>query len=368
MNKEHKDPDVIHLDVPRLGTSRKYGRNIKTRCIGLTSNWLKRKDWSSIRRNRTPSFFMKHSQPIVSRRLSWWNLEKSKTRMYMRHLDLLRRFPWNMTGWKNWVQKLLEVVKTHNKPNQKPKIQLWERWDLLRVSNPSGSLTHEIDKGVLFDCKSTFVRTGRPVKNGRYIGLFTQREEIPFARKWLEKCVVQILLFFELIKTLMTVIQCGFNFFEFIKTVMGTNSLARHFFLKLQTSFSFFSKKKKWHAQKPTTQPTTQRRQHTLSHTNTCSHNQTQPNTNEHRQTQTHNPFPAQDGDKHSVIWGMCMSSTLQASVFMGRTTQTVYIHQIYRRSHKETVFDISEKLITEQSDEIYGVKTMNLEDSSWKY
>ena len=31
-------------------------------------------------------------------------------------------------------------------------------------------------------------------------------------------------------------------------------------------------------------------------------------------------------------------------------------------------MFDISEKLITEESDEIYGVKTINWEDSSWKY
>ena len=31
-------------------------------------------------------------------------------------------------------------------------------------------------------------------------------------------------------------------------------------------------------------------------------------------------------------------------------------------------MFDISEKLITEQSDEICGVKTINWEDSSWKY
>ena len=31
-------------------------------------------------------------------------------------------------------------------------------------------------------------------------------------------------------------------------------------------------------------------------------------------------------------------------------------------------MFDISEKLITEQSDEIYGISTTNWEDSSWKY
>ena len=31
-------------------------------------------------------------------------------------------------------------------------------------------------------------------------------------------------------------------------------------------------------------------------------------------------------------------------------------------------IFDIYDKLITEQSDEIYGVKTINWENSSWKY
>ena len=31
-------------------------------------------------------------------------------------------------------------------------------------------------------------------------------------------------------------------------------------------------------------------------------------------------------------------------------------------------MFDISEKLITEQSDEIYGMGTINWEHSSWKY
>ena len=53
----------------------------------------------------------------------------------MRHLDLLRRFPFKAIGWKNWVQKLLEVVKTPNKPNQRPKFQLLEQGDLFWQSN-----------------------------------------------------------------------------------------------------------------------------------------------------------------------------------------------------------------------------------------
>ena len=91
----------------------------KTRCIGSTSTLLWRKDWSSIKHDRTLSFFTKHSQLIVSRKLFGWKLEKSKTRRYMRHLGLLQRFPWSMTGWKIWVQKLLDNQKEKLRDKQK---------------------------------------------------------------------------------------------------------------------------------------------------------------------------------------------------------------------------------------------------------
>ena len=66
-----------------------------------------------------------------------------------------------------------------------------------------------------------------------------------------------------------------------------------------------------------------------------------------------------EDSDKHSMIWRMFMSSTLQASVF------TVKNHSDNGHFIKNTedltmkhMFDISEKLISEQSGEIYGVRT----------
>ena len=93
----------------------------RTRCIGSTSIMLKRKNLSSIKHDRTQSSFTTRFQPIVSRKLFGWTLEKSYTRKYMRHLHLLRRFPLKTTGKENWVQKLLEVVKTPNKPNQNQK-------------------------------------------------------------------------------------------------------------------------------------------------------------------------------------------------------------------------------------------------------
>ena len=76
-----------------------------------------------------------------------------------------------------------------------------------------------------------------------------------------------------------------------------------------------------------------------------------------------------QDSNKHSLIWGMLVSSALQASILMGKS----YSDNL--RSIKNTgkdltmkqMFGISEKLITEQSDEIFGVTPMNWEDFSWK-
>ena len=63
------------------------------------------------------------------------------------------------------------------------------------------------------------------------------------------------------------------------------------------------------------------------------------------------------------------MSVTLEASVFMGKD----YSHNLHSIKNTEDltmkqVFDISEKLISEQSDEIYGLNTINWEDSSWKH
>ena len=75
------------------------------------------------------------------------------------------------------------------------------------------------------------------------------------------------------------------------------------------------------------------------------------------------------DSEKHSVICGMFMSSTLQSSAFMGKNYSDNW-HSIKNTKDltMKQMFDISEKLTTEQSDEIYGVNTINWEDSSWKY
>ena len=60
------------------------------------------------------------------------------------------------------------------------------------------------------------------------------------------------------------------------------------------------------------------------------------------------------------------MSSTLEASVFMGKNYSD-NSHSIKNTGMKQ-MFDISEKLIVEQSDEIFGVTPTDWEDSSWKH
>ena len=62
------------------------------------------------------------------------------------------------------------------------------------------------------------------------------------------------------------------------------------------------------------------------------------------------------------------MSSTLESSVFMGRNKPDNW-HAIKNTKDltMKQMFDISAKLVSEQ-DVIYGVKTINWENFSWKY
>ena len=113
---------------------------------------------------------------------------------YMRHFDLLRRFPLKTTGWKNWVQKLLDNQNAPNQPNQSL-IQFIEQGDLL-----------EIDTRFCLDCKNTnlFVerlekdkdtdkdvdadrdRTGRPV--GGHWAPQLEEVDINFKGVWIATC------------------------------------------------------------------------------------------------------------------------------------------------------------------------------------
>ena len=65
----------------------------------------------------------------------------------------------------------------------------------------------------------------------------------------------------------------------------------------------------------------------------------------------------------------MVVSSTLEAFVFMGKNylENDQSIKNTGQNLILKQMFEIPEKLITEQSDEIYGVNTIIWCDSSWK-
>ena len=74
-----------------------------------------------------------------------------------------------------------------------------------------------------------------------------------------------------------------------------------------------------------------------------------------------------EDSEKHSVISGMLMASTLESFVFMGKNYSDNW-HSINNTKDLtlKQMFDISSKLVSEQ-DEIYVVKTIDWENFSWK-
>ena len=116
MNKEHKDPDEINLNAPRLAWHKQEnGRNIKTRCIGSTSKLLNRKDLSSMKHDRTQSSFTTLQAYCIPKPIMMETGEILYEKMYASP-----RLPPKIFSKDNWMK---ELVKTPNKPNGKPRIQ-----------------------------------------------------------------------------------------------------------------------------------------------------------------------------------------------------------------------------------------------------
>ena len=69
-----------------------------------------------------------------------------------------------------------------------------------------------------------------------------------------------------------------------------------------------------------------------------------------------------EDGEKHSMIWGMFMSVTMESAVFMGKN----YLNNCHSIANTKDLtlkqmFDISTRLVSEQ-DEISGLETIGWE------
>ena len=75
-----------------------------------------------------------------------------------------------------------------------------------------------------------------------------------------------------------------------------------------------------------------------------------------------------ENDEKHSMIWGMLMSVTLESTVLMGNNyLDTCHSITNTKDLTLKQMFDISARLVSEQ-DEISGVETIGWENHSWKY
>ena len=82
------------------------------------------------------------------------------------------------------------------------------------------------------------------------------------------------------------------------------------------------------------------------------------------------NPLKMQRKTATNILWyGKCLCLRQWKHLYSWeRITQTIGIPSKIHKITMKQMFDISEKLITKQSDEIYWMSTINWEHSLWKY
>ena len=211
MNKEHRDPNNIDLEAARLDWFH-------------LKNWKKHQNtvyWVDIKlaQEKGFKFYQTRSNAIILYdTLPAYCIPKA----IMMEIGAItnekvyaspRPHP-KICFENNWMKELGSEVAGGSEDSQptqpKSNTQLLSTERPVKSEQPSGSLTQEIEKGVLFGCESTNesterpvescvpvsversdkdkdadeivdadqISTGRPVKSGQSIGLFTQREEI----------------------------------------------------------------------------------------------------------------------------------------------------------------------------------------------
>ena len=119
MNKEHKDPDTIDLEVSRLARyKQKAWKKHQNTVYGVDIKLAQEKGFKFYQ-TRSNAIILYDTLPVYGiPKATMMELEKSYTRKCMRHPGLLRRFLSKTIGWKTWVQKLLEMVKTPTNPTK----------------------------------------------------------------------------------------------------------------------------------------------------------------------------------------------------------------------------------------------------------
>ena len=102
----------------------------------------------------TPSLLHPESQPIASRRLFGWKLDKSYAKMCMNHLDRLRRFPWEIIGWRNLGSEVTRQAEGSQPTQPNPNPIYRTGWPVV-TEQTSRSSAQEIDTRFSLGCENT---------------------------------------------------------------------------------------------------------------------------------------------------------------------------------------------------------------------
>ena len=162
MNKEHKDPDVIDLDAPRLAWyKQKTWKKQQDTVYWVDFNLAQLKGFKFYQ-TRSNAITLDDTLPAycIPKAIMMGTGEITYEKVYASPRPPPKISFSRLLDEKNWVQKLLEVVKTPNKPNQRPKIQLVEQGDLFWQSNHPVRVPQEIENVSYLGAKAPMKEQG----------------------------------------------------------------------------------------------------------------------------------------------------------------------------------------------------------------
>ena len=138
IDKEHKDPETIDLGAPRLARymHKAWKKHQNTVLLGRYQTCSKETievlSYTIERRHSLQNT----SSLLYPESCSDGKWRKNFTKKSLNHLECLRRFSWDMIGWRNWFQKLLDKQKSNKQPNQTLQIMIERRDPLWQNKRP----------------------------------------------------------------------------------------------------------------------------------------------------------------------------------------------------------------------------------------
>ena len=166
MNKEHRDPEVIDLDAPRLARYKQKTWKKHQNTVYLVDIKLAQKKGFKFYQTRSNAIILHDTLPIycIPKAIMMGTGEIIHDKVYASP-----RPPPKISFKDNWMKELGSEIAGGSEdsqqiqPKSKPQVSRTVRpvW----AEQPSGSSAQEINKRVLLACESTNVRTGRPVSS-----------------------------------------------------------------------------------------------------------------------------------------------------------------------------------------------------------